>query len=110
MRSAIRNPLIPDAVGWVYHILSSPFHRGKEVEKGDAMRFIREHGLVLAYKDADGTIWDTPYRDFLHTYKGQATSDQYYGGGYSCSDKVDVTWGGGAYEYLKNKKNENNKK
>lgn len=57
-----RNPL--------YEKVDDPRKKGKEISKEEAKRIIREEGLVVAYKDREGTIWDTPDGAFYQEYKG----------------------------------------
>jgi hypothetical protein len=55
-----------------YEIATTPFKVGKVVTKEEAKRYIRENGLVLAHKDKDGCVWDTPNRDFYQKFQGSA--------------------------------------
>lgn len=55
-----------------YEIATTPFKVGKVVTKEEAKRYIRENGLVLAHKDEDGCVWDTPNRDFYQKFQGSA--------------------------------------
>ena len=57
-----RNPL--------YEKVDDPRKKGKEISKEEAKKIVREEGLIVAYKDEDGTIWDTPDNEFYQMYKG----------------------------------------
>jgi hypothetical protein len=55
-----------------YEIATTPFKVGKIVTKDEAKRYITENGLVLASKDENGCIWDTPERAFYNKFQGMA--------------------------------------
>lgn len=42
---------------------------GKEISKKEAMRVIKENGLVLVHDDKSGQIWDTPDKQFREKYR-----------------------------------------
>lgn len=44
--------------------------RTKHIDRQEALRLIRESGLVLAHEDKNGKVWDTPDKTFQKTYKG----------------------------------------
>lgn len=51
-------------------IVTHPFEMGRVVSKEEAKAFIRENGLVLAYSDENGKIYDTPDKEFLNQFRG----------------------------------------
>lgn len=53
-----------------YEEVEDPRRLGQRIQKDEAKKRIKELGLVMAYADEDGMIWDTPQRDFYETYKG----------------------------------------
>jgi hypothetical protein len=59
----------------VYEIVEDPNKKGKVISKNEAMRLIKEQGLVKVHKSEDGTIWDYPNEPFLEKYKGVAIKD-----------------------------------
>ena len=73
MRSAIRNRFLPDMIAWEYYIIETPFAKPKEVGREKAMAYVQSHGLVVAYKQPDGTIRDSPDKAFHEKYKGAGT-------------------------------------
>lgn len=56
-------------VGRVWYILSTPT-QAYRVTRKEAEGYIESHGLVPAIKTEDGTIWDTPERDFRKAFRG----------------------------------------
>lgn len=54
-----------------YELVKTPFKEGKIITKNEAMRLIKKHGLILAYKDEHGCTWDTPDRAFYNEFKGR---------------------------------------
>lgn len=44
--------------------------RTKHIERQEAMKLIREAGLVLVHEDHDGKVYDTPDMSFKNKYKG----------------------------------------
>ena len=52
-----------------YEVVYDPRKKGKIVSKDEAKRIISKEGLILAYSDENGTIWDTPDKWLYETYK-----------------------------------------
>lgn len=42
----------------------------KQVTKKEAMRIIKEEGLVVALRCEDGVVWDTPDKAYYNKWKG----------------------------------------
>ena len=50
--------------------VTDPRKKGKILCKEGAKRRIKELGLIVAYCDKNGTIWDTPDKQFLSAFEG----------------------------------------
>ena len=59
-----------DMVNVTYEEIIDPRKKGKILTKEDAKEKIAELGLVKAYQDENGIIWDTPEMDFFNAFKG----------------------------------------
>lgn len=73
MKAVLRSRLnLHEVGGYEWWIVTNPLSgRGrKEVSREKALEYIRENGLILTEKNADGEIYDTPEKDFQKTYKG----------------------------------------
>ena len=53
-----------------YELVDDPRKKGKGISKEEARDIIRKNGLIVAYSDESGVIWDTPDKSFLETYRG----------------------------------------
>ena len=53
-----------------YEKVDDPRKKGRIISKEDAKEMVQNEGLVIAYSDEDGTIWDTPDKEFYQIYKG----------------------------------------
>ena len=53
-----------------FEVVAHPKKLGKIVSKDEAKRIIKEEGLVVAYNDDNGVLWDTPDREFYEEFKG----------------------------------------
>lgn len=98
MKCALRSryqDVLP-GTAWEYFIIIDPYRRVRsfnelesvaarhegsygayQVTKKEAYEYIKEHGLVSAYKTPDGEIWDTFFHDgwSKHQMKSKAQSD-----------------------------------
>lgn len=89
MRAIVRSrfPQLFPGVVWEYFIIENPYARMREivteevakrdvdcyfgarqVTRREAMDYVEEHGLVPALETKDGTIWDTPDREFQRMF------------------------------------------
>ena len=89
MKSAVRSrfPDLFPGVNWEWFIIENPFRRikilpgpdtqlretitdfgAREVERRDALEYIKSHDLVLVYKTKDGEIYDLPDEPFKREF------------------------------------------
>lgn len=57
-------------VNATFEEVSDPHKKGKILSNDEAKARIKELGLVKAYQDENGIIWDTPEMDFFNSFKG----------------------------------------
>jgi hypothetical protein len=53
-----------------YEVVTHPNRVGKIISKEDARRIIKREGLIVAYHDDNGIIWDTKDQKFYKEFKG----------------------------------------
>ena len=72
LHSVVRSPFLP-SVGWEWQVVSDPCMKKGcvlNVERQTALGLIKVLGLTEAHRSKDGTVYDTPSRDFHRTYQG----------------------------------------
>lgn len=62
--------------GYEYLIVRAPDRKPEEIDRATARQYIEDHGLVLAYQDKYGKVWDTPDQEFREKYKGWGSNPQ----------------------------------
>lgn len=69
---------IDGSSGWEWRIVTDPLgyvdRDIRLVTRAEALGFIREHELVEALDNHDGTVWDSPDKSFLDRYRGLFSS------------------------------------
>lgn len=53
-----------------YEAVEDPRKKGKIITKEEAKDFIKKLGLIVAHRDENGIIWDTPDKKFLTEFEG----------------------------------------